>query len=288
MIKYISLALLLFFLQGPEETNLTNHPADDRYATYSPDSKHILFESNRNGNWDLFIMNADGGQLEQITFGSDDERRPSWHPNGNQIVFESNESGEFQLYSLDIKSKEEKLISIPELIGQPIFASYSPDGSLLAFSERMNEDVGKLIVVDIEGKIQMKLMDESYRTFYPQWSPIGKQLLFFSRYETDNQSDEVYTIKLDGSDKSRLTNEPNHSFCPSWSPDGTRIAYVQSMEDNRPEIYVMNADGSGKKRITFNQDGETLPDWSPNGKKLLITAYRGGNYEIVTIILQDL
>ncbi|WP_420583408.1 TolB family protein [Reichenbachiella sp.] len=281
----ILICLLFLFYQEPKEDNLTNHPADDRYASYSPDGTQILFASNRNGNWDVFLMNADGNHVRQLTTENFDERRPSWHPNGRYVLFESNQSGKFELFQIELADLSIQQIEIPNTTGTPIFASYSQDGKSIAYALRMSETSSQLITLDVERGKQNVIMDTGLRTFYPRWSPDGSQLLFFSRHETNNEDDEIYTMDIEGMNLKRLTHWPAHNFCPSWSPDGKQIAYAQSIPDGRPEIFLMNADGSDARQITYNEEGDTLPNWSPDGKKLLITAYRGGNYEIVVVEL---
>ncbi len=263
-----------------EEKNLTTHEADDRYASYSPDGKTIIFESNRSGNWDVFVMDANGKNQRQLTKDTADDRRPSWHPDGKKIIFESNRSGEFKLYKYCLKNNKTKMIEVPGLEGTPIFARYSPDGKKIAFSERLSDDKSKIVVTNKKGNKLNRVAGYGYRSFYPSWSSDGQSLLFFSRHETANADDEIYTMNTNGGEVKRLTNWPKHNFCPAWSSDGKRIAYVTSMEDRRPEIYIMDADGNNNRRVTFNEDGDTLPSWSADNTKLLITGYRGGNYEI--------
>jgi len=269
------------------EKNLTKHIADDRYASYSPDGKQIIFESNRDGNWEIYLMKTDGSNQQRLTNNAYDDRRPSWHPNGEKIVYESNSEGSFQLYELNINSQAITKIKTELSYMEPIFTRYSPDGSKLAFSNRLSENESNIIIFDRQGKEIASLANYGFRSFYPQWSADGKKILFFSRHETNNQDDEIYTLNIDDSDKQRLTHWPKHNFCPAFSNNGNKIAYVTSMENSRPEIYIMDAHGENKRRITYNDDGDTLPHWSGDDKKLLITGYRNGNYEILEIGLSE-
>lgn len=232
-------------------------------------------------------MNADGTGVRRITRDSADDRRPSWHPNGDRVLFESNRSGRVLFYTVNLYNSKVKPIGGQE-IEETMFGQFSPDGQKIAFAHKISEEASKLIIMNQFGVVLTELADFGFRSYYPQWSSDGSQLLFFSRHETENQDDEIYTINIDGTNKKRLTNWPKHNFCPSWSPDGSQIAYAQSMEGSRPEIYVMNADGSGAIRLTHNEDGETLPNWSPEGDKLLMTAYRKGNYELVEVLIPKL
>src|SRR5210317_1299829 len=88
------------------ETCLTHNSFDDRYGTYAPDGKAILFESNRDGNWEIYLMNNDGTDQKRLTFDGGNDRRPSWHPDGKKIVFESDRTGQFELYVLQLADKQ--------------------------------------------------------------------------------------------------------------------------------------------------------------------------------------
>ncbi len=273
--------------QQVQETILSNHPGQDRYGSYSPDGKHIVFESDRDGNWEIYRMDATGENQERLTKSDVENRRPSWHPNGKKVLFESNRNGRFELYELYIRTKKIKKLSLPPLEGEPMFARYSPDGKTIAYSNKKSDQEAEIVLVDRKGRLLASLTNNGFRSFYPSWSPQGDALLFFSRHETNNEDDEIYSINLDGSGLDRLTHWPKHNFCPAWSPDGKKIAYVTSMEGTRPEIYVMDTKGQNEFRITYNEDGDTLPNWSGDSKRLLVTGYRNGNFEICELTFLD-
>ncbi|MCB0595011.1 MAG: TolB family protein [Lewinellaceae bacterium] len=289
------LFLLLFFIRLINqlaaqatfpERNLTNHPGNDRYASYSPDGQWIVFESDRNGRWDIFLMDAEGGQLSQLTDLPAGCRRPSWHPNGRKVLFESTRNGATALFEIHTDgSGQKELLRLDTETDAGLFARYAPDGSRIAYALKESETNFNLYLYSIVEDRSTALFTDEYRNVYPQWHPSGKEILFFSRHETNNEDDEIYRMNLKTGKLKRLTNWPQHNFCPAWSADGRRIAYVTSMEGRRPEIYIMKRNGRGRQRITFNEDGDTLPHWHPGGGKLLITGYRGNNFEICEIIL---
>ncbi|MEO9513445.1 MAG: DPP IV N-terminal domain-containing protein [Flavobacteriaceae bacterium] len=268
----------------PTEKCLTNNSFEDRYASYAPNGAHILFESKRDSTWQIYLMDEDGKNVKQLTSGNFSNRRPTWHPNGKRILFESNRNGKFQLFTLTIKSKKIRKLPFPKE-GEPIFASFAPNGKTIAVSWAESENLGNIILVNKRGNLVRKITDNNKRNFYPQWSNTGKELVFFSRKDTNNQQDEIYTFNLDTGKETRLTNWPKHNFCPSWSNDNKKIVYVTSMSATRPEIYIMNADGSNPIRLTTNENGETLPNWHPRKDKILITAYRNGHYQICELQL---
>ncbi len=266
------------------EKCLTNSPYDDHYASYSHTGERIVFESNRDGNWEIYLMDSTGMNQKRLTFNDSDDRRPTWHPSGEKILFESSRSGKNELYLKDLKSLKVKKIS-NFVKKEPIFGCFSPDGKIIAVSLKESEDISNIVLIDNTGKIIKELTSENKRSYFPKWSNDGKDIVYFSRKETNNEDDEIYKLNIESGIEKRLTNWPKHNFCPSWSNDNSRIVYVTSMEGIRPEIYIMDSDGNNQVRITHNKDGETLPDWSPNGNKILITAYRNGNFEICELEL---
>lgn len=269
------------------ERILARHPANDRYASYSPDGQWIVFESDRTGQWNIFLMDAEGEQVVQLTDLPAPCRRPSWHPDSRKVLFESSIDGVTALFEINTdRTGQRELMRLDKETGTGLFARYAPDGRQIAFTLQESETNFNLYLYDLAENRTAALFADEYRNVYPQWHPSGKEVLFFSRHETNNEDDEIYRLKLKSGKLKRLTHWPRHNFCPAWSADGRRIAYVTSMEDIRPEIYIMKKNGKGQQRVTFNEDGDTLPHWHPDGKKLLITGYRGDNFEICEIGLE--
>ena len=69
---------------------------------WSPDGKQIAFTSNRNGNYDIYVMNSDGSNVRQITRNKERDDYPAWHPNGKQILYVSERNGMYDLYLVSV------------------------------------------------------------------------------------------------------------------------------------------------------------------------------------------
>ena len=81
---------------GRNPHNLTNHPEDDLYPSWSPDGKQIAFHSERDGNYEIYVMDADGSNPQRLTENPNNDRDPSWSPDGERIVFSARRDGHFE------------------------------------------------------------------------------------------------------------------------------------------------------------------------------------------------
>ncbi len=226
-------------IKSVKEICLTKNEFDNRYSSYSPDGNKIIFESNRDGNWEIYIMDSNGANQKRLTMNTYSDRRPSWHPNGKTILFESDKSGKTELYTLNLKNEKINKVSNIAHHGQPMFASFSPNGNFIAIGLKETDDKSNIFLLTNQGKIINQLTNKNKRSTYPKWAKNGKEIVYFSRKETNNQDDEIYKLNIESGQEVRLTNWPKHNFCPSWSNDDKRIVYVTSMEGIKQELQKM-------------------------------------------------
>jgi TolB protein len=88
---------------GSNVRRLTNHPAVDYWPVWSPDGKRIAFTSNRDGNYEIYVMNADGSAPRNVTQNPAQDNYATWSPAGKRIAFISNRSGGYDVYVMDVK-----------------------------------------------------------------------------------------------------------------------------------------------------------------------------------------
>ena len=222
----------------------------------------IAFTSNRDGNPEIYTMNADGSDVKRLTNNPEWDGSPSWSPDGHRIAFVSYRDGDGEIYVMNSDGT-----SLTRLTNSPSHEegiAWSPDGQRIAFaSEREgNRDI---YVMNADGSDVRPLTNHPSNDASPSWSPDGRQIAFESERE-GNQ--DIYVMNADGSDVRPLTNHPSDDASPSWSPDGRQIAFESERERNRA-IYVMNADGSSDaKRLTSHSERSWFPSWSPDGRRI--------------------
>ncbi len=266
----------------------------------------VLFETNRDGNAEIYVMNPDGSSQTNLSNNTGWDSFPCWSPDGTQIAFVTTRNGNGEIYIMDADgSSQTNLTSHPE---DDWFPCWSPDGSKIAF---MTDREGgglpiltvepqiiltpfniEIFVMNADGSGQQNLTNHSGWDGWPSWSPDGTKIAF----QTDRDSvedgivielvlpdsdlgDEVYVMNADGSGQTNLTNSIGEDRYPSWSPNGAKILF-QSTRDENVEIYTMNPDGSGQSRLTNNSALDDYPSWSPDGGKITFHSNRDGNTEI--------
>ena len=80
---------------------LTDVGVGDAFPTWSPDGTKIAFGSNSDGNYEIYVMNADGSGQTNLTNNSANDWYPSWSPDGTQITFSSERDGNAEIYFMN-------------------------------------------------------------------------------------------------------------------------------------------------------------------------------------------
>ncbi|HMB93177.1 MAG TPA: DPP IV N-terminal domain-containing protein [Rhodothermales bacterium] len=257
---------------------------------WSPDGTRIAFESTRDGNLEIYVMQADGSHQKRLTFDPATDASPSWAPDGQHLLFFSNRTttqnleGHWQLYSIDLETLQTQLL--PQPTGDAFRPVLSPDGSRVAFDAWTEKaDTHQLFVMHSDGtNLHALTHTESYESA-PQWSPDGTQLVFLSERDFERADEprdtpaEIYRMNSDGSEQTRLTSLQARSHYPYWSPDGTHIAFETDVTGDL-EIFVTKADGSDLQNVTRHPARDTSVSWSPQGDKMAFVSDRDGKADI--------
>jgi Tol biopolymer transport system component len=242
-------------------------------AAWSPDGRRIAFWSVRDGNGEVYVMNADGSGQLKLTRNPSREGEPIWSPDGRKIAFLRHfPAFEFgcgggpracypsEVYVMNADGSGQKRLT--RYRGWDSQTAWSPDGRKLAFvSYRAGND--EVYVMNADGSAQRNLTRNAARDRLPAWSPDGRKIAFLS--DRDGNP-EVYVMNANGSGQRNLTRNPAFDGDPAWSPDGRSIAF-RSTRDGNPDIYIMNADGSGQRNLTRSPASEGWFAWAPGRSK---------------------
>jgi TolB protein len=233
----------------------------------------IAFDSKRDGNFEIYVMNPDGTGQIRVTNNPADDERPSWSPDGNHIAFRSNRDGNWEIYTMNFNgSGQTRLTDNSMEDGWP---AWSPDGTHIVYPTQVSGS-WEIYVMNANGSGQTRLTNNAVWDVHPAWSPDGSKIAFASY--RDGQWG-IFVMNPDGSAQTRLTAITTSDQSPAWSPDGTRIAFF-SHRDGDDEIYTMNANGTGQTRLTDSSGWDIDPAWSSDGTHITFMSYRDGNWEI--------
>ncbi len=290
-------------IQGGEAQRLTSHVGYEMLARFSPDGKHIAFTGQYDGNTEVFLIPATGGQPERLTYTSTNSRDDlgdrmgpnnmvlTWTRDGKNIVYRNRIGDGFsgKLWSVSMDGGMPEALPLPE----GGFCSYSPDGKKLAYNRVMREFrtwkyykggmADDIWIYDPAAKKVENITDNVSQDIIPMW--IGDEIFFISdRDRTMNlfvyntvtkQTEKVthytdYDIKFPSSDGNIIVYEQG-GYLYKFDPK-TRRAEKISITLNADNVYA-------RKELKNVADRVTAADVSPDGKRLVVTA-RGEVFDV--------
>ena len=255
-------------------TNLTQNASDDWAPVWSPDGQRLAFASSRDGNTEVYVMDADGTNPTNLTQNADtDGWNLVWSPDGQRLAFTSERDGNTEVYVMDADGTDPT--NLTQSAGDDWAPVWSPDGQHIAFTSSRDGNT-EVYVMDADGTDPTNLTQSAGDDWAPVWSPDGQRLAFLSNRDGNA---EVYVMAADGSDLTNLTQDAGIDGNPVWSSDGQRIVF-ESNRDGNTEVYVMAADGTDPTSLTYHFSGEWSPVWSPDGQRLVFLSNRDGNTEV--------
>jgi Tol biopolymer transport system component len=273
--------------------NIVPRPASDAGLAWSADGKKVAFVSSRDGDADIYVMNADGSNVSPLTVNNADDRNPDWSPDGAQIVFASNIDGDYEIYVINLDGT-----GLQNITNNPDWDDKYPAWSPRAGSERIafasNRDGDwDIWRTQLDGSDVVNLTNNfPEEDTFPAWSPDSNWIAFQSNQgEAIDLEDPLSELGIDGSASSapvcsvdnwnifavNAVNGANSALVPvaqnslfneqypSWSPDGRSVSFI-SNQGGDADLYVVRFnDSTAQPFLINNDDGDVdgFPVWRP-------------------------
>lgn len=248
-------------------------------------SEKIAFSSNRDGNWEIYIMNPDGTRQERLTYDRAVDCDPVISPTGDQILFNSNRGGTRDLYLMDIDGRNVRpLFGFTE--AYRTHPTWSPDGKKITYSQRALGGINIYTANTNGTSVKLIMRLENAHSGYPTWSADGTEIAFVVADEIHWASRQIRFINLETRKQQTLfPDDFPRMFQPTWSPVENRIAFVWFRPvEKQQSIFIVNRDGSHLRRI--ESFVANVPTWAPFGNELLYTeGVIGSNSQIFKVNL---
>lgn len=248
-------------VSGGEPKRLTFDNLKMEGLTWEPDSRHIVFASNRGGPFGLWRVDVDGGPAQRVPQSSRAAYTPVLSRDGRSLVYEE-WTGQTNLFSVDGANPA----ALPQQITYTTRFNWnpnaSPDGKKLAFASDRSGSA-EIWVSDRMGEQALKLtaFDGPY-TSSPSWSPDSRHIVFDSPAVDGNF--DIYEVDAEGSAPRRLTNSPAQDRFAHYSPDGKWI-YFSSRRSGAWEVWRMPVDGGEAKAEQVTFDGAYYSEPAADG-----------------------
>lgn len=270
----------------PVDTVILHEPGvENAYPRLSTDGKRILYQSDRTGKWQLFIMDIATGTQQRITHDAHNNNFVDWSPDNEWIAFVSDRDGNEEIYRMRTDgSALERLTDHPDRDIHPYF---SPDGKYLLFNSTRANGSLDIFRLDLATKELMHLANSMQEETCARYSPDMKHIVFL---RNDVASDDVAILDLSTGLTENLTRTPQViDGWPMYSPDGTWI-YYSTMASGQHSIHRVHPDGTGDETITRAAPGEEdgRAFIGRDGRTLIYNKRANGAIDIRLLMIDEL
>lgn len=255
----------------------------------APATAKIVFNSTRDGNTEIYMMNPDGSQPVRLTDHRARDMAPAWSPTGEQIVFTSDRDGKWDIYIMDVDGTNVRRVF--KTLAHREYPTWSPDGKWIAYTMLPE---WALYIAKIDGRNAKRVASTGLLGGEPAWSPDGTQIAFCLAQAIDPGSYQLRLVNPRTGDQETIHPEPwLRMDQPDWSPKSDQIAFfhVPLMREDilkgKGTIYTLNRFGGELKQIVSEKGGQaSQPAWSPDGEELLYQQKVGNHTQLFKINLR--
>jgi eukaryotic-like serine/threonine-protein kinase len=242
----------------------------------------IAFVSNRENTsvFQIYTMQSDGSNLQQLTFGGVSKSQPAWSPDGKTLLFVTAGGGNLGLDIWKIDVSGENPTNLTHSVGNDTDPAWHPDGEIIAFVTTRVNDAKQIFFMNQDGSNPQFISRGFAIEYSPTWSLDGNWLAFSVSF--NGAPPQLWLRDANGENPKPFDVSSNlgEVIHPNFSPDGKYIAYVD-VKPSRQEIYlaVFEEKGFDLFQLT-NSLGNKNPSWSPDSQWIIFGSTRDLNSEI--------
>ena len=245
-------------VEGTNEKCMASDNFYNKFPSFSPDSKQIVFTSWRGSNSGIYIINADGTGEKQIVTDAYDNTFPSFSPTGQRIVYTSWRHDTNKDGRIDFR------------------------------------DNSGIYMVAVDGKNERQVISDKYNNSFPQFSPDGLNIMYLSTRRDTNRdgkinsldNNNIFVCDITGKGGKCISSDKYYNRMPAFSHDGRKVAFLSGGGKSKdiskgyfsPKgIYIVNS--NGKNRVQLLSDkyyGSNFVVFSPVDDRLVYMSFRKG------------
>jgi Tol biopolymer transport system component len=227
----------------------------------------IVFQSSRDSNFEIYVMNMDGTGQRRITNSPSNDISPSLSPDDTTILFASDRSGNWEIYSVRSNGGEPKALTTGQ--GSNSAPSWALGGTKILFVSTRDAINGELYLMKPDGTGIQRLTQDGLVKDTPVMTADGHTVLMTV---TDHGRRGIASVDVSRGQLRLLTSLDHNSMDPAPSPDGTTIAFASDRE-GRFQIYTMTLEGKNLRRLRADADENVQPWWLPRQSMMLFVRH---------------
>ncbi|MBN1811906.1 MAG: PD40 domain-containing protein [Anaerolineae bacterium] len=259
---------------GANPIQLTENAVWDHHPAWSPDGSRIVFASAREEAVRLYVMDADGGNVQPLNVSG---YEPRWSPDGSRIAFVSEEDGDPDIYVVDADGIGAR--NLTNNNDTDYAPDWSPDGSHLVFETDREEGDFEIYVMAADGANPVNLSHHAEGwDGTPTWSPDGQSIAFSSRR---NDNVDIYIMDADGENQQRMTTWELEDKFPDWSLDGRCLVFQGTDAKGGGGwgqiYYTVPGQDADRVALTDSYGKHEVPQWSPLSQGFIFESLTNGN-----------
>lgn len=240
---------------GTDLKRLTDNPATDYTPQLSPDRTRIAFTSNRDGDYQVYVMNVDGTNVHRVSAAeSQSSETPSWSPDGLHIAYDLFDGAAQTIWTTDADGSHQHYLNVPGY-----FAVWGPNA--IAF-DRSSGGHSQIFLMNPDGSNVRQISQDTLNDHADGWSPDGTKIVFEADGGPNGAPVQIFTCDADGTNRVAFPGDQPDAAegAAAWSPDGSRLIF-ESTRGGNLDLYTARNDGTDVEQLTNGPGANAMPSW---------------------------